>query len=72
MVKIFWMIVGATLVPLGYEFLRTKKYLRPRGLDLRQLWYMSVVNVRLHQVAHLDMAETDPDLDQDFPKMSIS
>jgi hypothetical protein len=24
------------------------------------------------QVAHLDMAETDPDLDQDFPKMSIS
>jgi hypothetical protein len=24
------------------------------------------------QVVHLDMAETDPDLDQDFPKMSIS
>ena len=24
------------------------------------------------QEAHLDMAETDPDLDQDFPKMSIS
>ena len=36
MVKIFWVIVGATLVPLGYEFLRTKKYLRPRLLDLRQ------------------------------------
>jgi hypothetical protein len=39
MVKMFWMIVGATLVPLGYEFLRTKKYLRPRGLDLRQLYW---------------------------------
>jgi len=24
------------------------------------------------QVVHLDMAESDPDLDQDFPKMSIS
>ena len=30
MVKMFWMIVGATLVPLGYEFLRTKN-----GVSLR-------------------------------------